>query len=214
MTQKKGIVVAISRQMGSGGSYIGYSVANELGFKLVDREILRRAAEQLGTDEKSLEGYEERSSSLLENIMRMFSFGTPEAVYVPPSLRPVYDKDLFALECKIMNEIADKNNAVIIGRGGFYALKDRPDLLRVFIHAPREFRIKRVMKVDNVTDMREARAKVEESDQRRARFIREMIGVEWTDAENYDLSIDSSTIGFPAGIEMITNLVKKKERAQ
>lgn len=210
MTKKQVNAIAISRQLGSGGSYIGYLAAKELGFKFIDREILRQAAKHLGIDEGLLEEYDERSSSLIQSITRIFSFATFETAYVPPLKRPFYGRDLFTLECRIMNEIVDQHNAVIVGRGGFYALKDRPDVVRVLIHAPKDFRIKRVMNMDNITE-REARAKVEESDQRRMKFVRDIVGVDWMDAQNYHLCIDSSIAGFPECVEMIIKLVHKKD---
>jgi cytidylate kinase len=210
MGEKPRIAITISKQMGSGGSYIGYLVAKKLGFKYVDREILRRAAEHLGTDARLLEDHDERSCGLIDNLIRSFSFGTPETAYVPPVRRPVYDKDLFTLESRIMNEIVDRYSAVIAGRAGFHVLKERSGVIRVFIHAPLQFRIERVMQAQRISDAREAKAKVDESDHRRTKFVRDMVGVDWTDARNYHLCIDSSAVGFPTSGEMIIELVEKR----
>ena len=202
--------ITLSRQMGSGGSYIGYLVASKLGFKFIDREVLRQAADHLGTEVSQLEHQDERSSGLIEKLIRGFFLGAPEAATTAHHLkRPVYDRDLFSLECRIMNEIAERYSAVIIGRGGFHALRKRPEgsVFRVFIHAPLEFRVQRVMKARNIVDASEARSIIEESDRRRARFIRDMVGVEWTDAKNYHLCIDSSVAGFPRSVGMIAGMV-------
>ena len=203
--------VTISRQMGSGGTYIGYLLARELGFKYIDREILRQAAKHLKTEADWLENYDERSSGLLANILRGFALGTPKTTHTTPLNRPVYDRELFTLECKIMNDIVDLHNAVIIGRAGFHALRDRPGVIRVFIHAPLEFRIKRLMKVQKITDIRKARADIEKSDQRKAKFIRDMVGVSWTDSLNYHLCIDSSRVSFEASVEMIMKLMEDSD---
>ena len=202
--------ITLSRQMGSGGSYIGYLAARSLGFKFIDREVLRQAADHLGTEVSQLEHQDERSSGLIEKLIRGFFLGAPDAATTAHHLkRPVYDRDLFSLECRIMNEIAERYSAVIIGRGGFHALRKRPEgsVIRVFIHAPLEFRLQRVMKARNIVDAAEARSAIEESDRRRARFIRDMVGVEWTDAKNYHLCIDSSVAGFPRSVEMIAGMV-------
>jgi cytidylate kinase len=211
MTETAHTSVTISRQIGSGGSYIGYLVARELGFTYIDREILRRAAEHLGTEPGLLEHYEERSSSFIENILTRFTFGVSEMAYVPPLQQPVYDRDLFAIESRIMHDIADRYNSVIVGRGGFFALKDRSDVVRVFIHAPEEFRVRRVMQVQNIADAQEAARKVRESDQRRARFVKNVLGVSFTDAKNYHLCIDASQAGFSESVAMIIRLVDKKK---
>ena len=214
MKEKPCITIAISRQMGSGGTYIGYLAAKELGFRYLDREILRQAANKLGIEPDMLERYDERSTSVIENIIQSFCFGTPEMPFLPPLGKPVYNKDLFALESKIMKEVADQCSAVIVGRGGFYILKDRPNTINIFVHAPLDYRIERIMKVQKITDKREAQKMIEESDHKRAKFIRDMVGIDRFDARNYHLCIDSSVVGFPACVEMITKIVNIKRSAQ
>jgi cytidylate kinase len=209
MSQERHVTITISRQMGSGGTYIGYLAAKELGVKYLDRDILRQAAEHFGTDVRMLEDIDEKSSGIIQTIIKGFSFGTPETGILQPMRKPVYNRELFTQECKIMREFADRYNAVIIGRGGFYALRERPDVIRVFIHAPLEFRVKRVMQLQNITDIRKARKKVKESDKSRTKYIRDMAGVDWTDSCNYHLCIDSSIIGFHESAKMIVSLVKK-----
>jgi cytidylate kinase len=208
MGDKTHTVVAISRQMASGGSYIGYLIAKKLMFKYIDREVLRLAAKELGTDVNQLAPYDEKCSGIISKILNGFSFGASEGTCVPPFQTPVYDKELFTLECRIMNQVVDQYDAVIIGRGGFYVLRERPKVIRVFIHAPVDFRVKRLMKVRNINE-REARTMVDDSDQRRARFMRDMVGVNWTDAKNYHLCIDSSVIDFDLSVELIMKVVNK-----
>jgi CMP/dCMP kinase len=210
MMEKKPVVITLSRQMGGGASFIGYSVAKQLGFQYVDREILRQAAQRLGTDTGALEHLDERSASLLETIMRGFSFGMPEISVPLPQSRPVEHRELFTMECKIMNEIADRYDAVIVGRAGFYALKDRPEVIKVFIHAPLGFRVKRILEAQKINDIKGVQARVKESDQARAKFIRDMAGADWLDTRNYHLSIDSSAVDFQLIIELIVKLVGKK----
>jgi cytidylate kinase len=211
MSEERHITITISRQMGSGGAYIGYRVAKELGFKYLDREILRQAAEHFGTEESMLEDLSERSPGIIETIIKGFSYGTLTSGILQPMRQPVYRQDLFTLECKIIQEIANQYNAVIIGRGGFYALRERPRVIHVFIYAAPEFRVKRVMQVQKITDIREARNKVKDSDESRTKYIRDMAGIDWTDSRNFHLCIDSSFIGFSESAKMIVNLAKKIE---
>jgi cytidylate kinase len=211
---KKCFTIAISRQMGSGGTYIGYLAAKELGFRYIDREILRQAANKLHIQPDVLEKYDDGSTSVLENIVQSFCFGTPEASFLPPLGKPVYSKELFALESKIMKDVADKCSAVIVGRGGFYILRDRPNTIHVFVHAPLNYRIERIMKAHRITELREAQKIIEESDHKRSKFIRDVAGIDWLDARNYHMCIDSSAVGFPSCVEMIIKLVSIKRSAQ
>ena len=211
--KKERVVITISRQAGSGGSYVGHEVAKELDITYVDREILRQAAKHLGRDDASLEEYEERSSGFLRNFVSLLSLGTPESPYLPPSERPVYDRDLFELESRIINKIATEYDAVIIGRGAFHVLKDRPGVLHVFIHAPRDFRARRLMKILPTSTLAEAQEKTDESDRRRAKFFKDMIGTSWTDARNYDLCIDSSLLGLRESVQIIVDLAKKYRKS-
>ena len=207
MTEKTAIT--ISRQMGSEGTYIGFLAAKNLGFRYLDREILQLAAKEMGFEPQMLEIFDGRSVPLLERIINSFCFGTPEVPGVPSFRKPIYDKDLFALQSNIIKRITSQCNAVVVGRGGFYILKDRPDTLHVFVHAPFDYRVERIMKEQKMEE-KDALAMVQESDRTRAKFIRDMLGIDWMDARNFHLCLDSSVIGLAAGAEMITNLVKKK----
>jgi cytidylate kinase len=201
--------ITISRQTGSGGTNIGYLAAKELGFRYLDREILQQAAKETGTDPQMLEKFDSRSVPLIERIINSFCFGTPEVPGVPSFKKPIYDKDLFNLESKIIKQISDQCNAVIVGRGAFYILKDRPDVLHVFIHAPFDYRVKYIMNEKKMSE-KEAQVMVRESDRTRTKFVRDILGIEWTDARNFNLCIDSSIISLSESMEMIIKLVKKR----
>ena len=208
MKKKIYSTITISRQTGSGGTYIGYLAAKELGFRYLDREILQQAANETGIEPQLLEKYDGRSVPLFERIINSFCFGTPEMPGVSSFKKPIYDKDLFALQSNIIKKITGQCSSVILGRGGFYILKDRPDTLHVFIHAPLDYRIERIMKEKKI-DENEAKAMVQESDRTRTKFIRDILGIDWTDACNFHLSLDSSVIGISSSVEMIAKLVKK-----
>lgn len=202
------ILITISRQFGCGGAYIGTRIAKRLGYVYVDREVLQQAARNLGVEESDLADREERVSSFWESLFRVFM---TESVYVPPPIRPIYDRDLFNAEANIINEAADRKSAVIVGRAGFHVLKGRAGLANVFIHASMDFRIRRVMEVYK-KDAEEARSLVEESDRDRGKFIHTMTGVEWADARNYHLCIDISRTDFQTAEEMIIMLVESMKR--
>jgi cytidylate kinase len=206
---KENILITISRQMGSGGAYLGRRVADRLGFRYVDRDILKQATEHLGESEETMAFREERVSGFLENLLKGFIYGSPETAYVPPSIRPVYDVELFNAEARIIASIADKHNAVIVGRAGFHVLKDRPGLVSIFLHAPEDFRIGRVTVAYNLSSPAEAGTLIRQSDTQRRRFIKTVAGVDWTDARCYDLCINSAAAGLAAAEEMIVELAER-----
>ncbi|MCL5022599.1 MAG: cytidylate kinase-like family protein [Nitrospirae bacterium] len=207
--QNQRLLITISRQMGSGGSYIGQRLSRRLGIKYVDRDILRRTTEYLGEDEKHLEFREERVSGVLENLLRGFIHGSPEAAYVPPAIRPVYDPELFKTEARVIQKIAAAHDSVIVGRAGFHVLRGRSGLISIFLHAPEEFRITRVLETYDISDRSEAAVLVRESDKERRRFIQAVSGMEWTDSLCSHLCVDTAFAGFDAAEEIILKLVEK-----
>lgn len=213
MGEKGTVVVAVSRQIASGGAQLAQSVARRLRCKYVDRDVLCEAARNLGVDVRDLSGREEKSSGLLENLCRSFSFGTPESAYVVPLRRPVYDRDLFNAETAVIRRLATEHDSVILGRAGGHVLGNHPGLVKVFVHAPRRDRITRLMDVRRIADRDTAEREIEESDENRERFVRDMTGADWTDARNYHLCIDTSAAGFPATEEMILRIVEVRKHS-
>ena len=206
---KEHVLITISRQMGSGGSYLGRRVAERLGFRYVDRDILKQATEHLGESEENLSYREERVSGFLEDLLKGFIFGSPEAAYAPPSIRPVYDMDIFNAEAGIIKSIADRYNAVIVGRAGFHVLKDRGRLATVFLHAPEDFRIRRVAEAYRMSTPEEAAGLIRQSDTQRRRFVKTVAGADWTDAQCYHLCINTGAAGLEAAEDMIVKLAEK-----
>ncbi len=203
------VLITIARQFGSGGSFIGKTLAERLGFRYFDREILRQAAGILGAEESALSEREETLSGFLENVIRPFIVGSPEAAYVPPPMHAVYDRDLFETESKIIGKAGWQYDCVIMGRAARHVLAGQPGLVNIFIHAPRDFRVERIMKLYGLSGPEEAGKLVDKSDHDRARFIQAMTGEDWTDLRNYHLSINTERAGFVAAQDMILLLVEQ-----
>ncbi len=209
----RNIIITVARQLGSGGSLIGRQVADGLGIKYIDREILHQAAELLHESENNLSEREGRLSSFWERAARAFCYGAPEAGYVPPPLRPITDQDLFVTESAIIRKLTENCSAVLVGRAGFYVLRDRSNLVNVFLHASREFRMRRVMELYSIADAEQALQMIDQADQQRGKFVEVMTGMDWTDARNYQLCIDTASSGFIAAAEMILKIAQKKWEA-
>lgn len=203
------VLITISRQIGSGGSYLGRRVANRLGFRYVDSDILKQATQYLGESEEDISFREERVSGFLEGLLKGFIYGSPEIAYMPPSIRPVYDAELFNAEARIISGIADRHNAVIVGRAAFHVLKDRRGLASIFLHASEDFRLRRVREAYHISTRHEAQMLIRQSDSRRRRFIKTVAGVDWTDAKCYHLCINTGATGLAVAEDMVAKLAEK-----
>jgi cytidylate kinase len=201
------LIVTISRQLASGGAYVGQRLAARLGFRYLDREILKQAAAALGfDDEQPLEAMEERASGFWRRLSRSVAIGAPDAPFVPPPPPSVDEAAVVEIETRIIREVAAQEPAVIVGRGAAHLLADRERVIRVFIHAPKEQRVMEAARVYSL-DSAEARDMVTRSDRNRARFVQSLVGRSWTDACLYDLTFDTSVIPHDTVVDLLVMAV-------
>ena len=201
--------IALSRQRGSGGSYVGRIVAERLGLRYIDREMLRNAAEYL-RPQSAEQQLETRASSWFTRLGEAFARGGPDCGYVPPSSDAVYEGELFDIEQRLLLDIMKDHAAVIVGRGAAQTLRGRPGVLAVLVHAPEPWRIARVQQVYGLADPRAAERMVHGSDRDRASFVEAIGGGEWTDARGYDLAVDTAALGFEPAVEIIVRAVRAR----
>jgi cytidylate kinase len=202
--------IAITRQMGSAGSYLGEIIAARLNLRYVDREVLHRAAREFGIEPGTLTSQDEKLSSFWEKMLRGFTFGAPESRYIPPPLRSLADKELFDKQTQIMRVIAEKNDCVIVGWGASHVLLRHSKMITIFCHAPLGFRIKRVMQFYQAQNESDARKIINESDEMRKKYIAQMTGRDWACAENYDITINTDLLPLENIGEMMVNAIKQK----
>jgi cytidylate kinase len=198
------VILTITRQMASGGSYIGYAVARRLRLRCMDRAILRRAARALGADDcRTLESLEETKGSIWARLTRGMATAAP---FVSAPLG--FDEDdVFDVESHIIREIAEYEDAVFVGHGAGFVLRNHPGVIRVFVHAPEPWRIAAAQR-SYAVDPAAARDLIRQSDKRRARFIEGLSGAAWTDARLYDLSVDTSAIDIGGIIAWLAEVVQ------
>lgn len=202
--------VTIARRMGSGGTYVGRYIAERLGLRYVDREVLHLAAETLGVEASALEHSRERVSTFWEKFFGGLALGAPEGPYSPPPVRAPSDKALFECQTGIMREMAAREDCCIVGYGAAYVLQRHPRMLNFFFHAPLTFRVRRVMEIYDISDRGRARRMVEESDRVRAHYFREMTGRDWACADNYHLCVDTSIQPLPELAEGLVRFVERR----
>jgi cytidylate kinase len=195
--------LTISRSLGSGGTEVGFLVAQRLGWHYCDRRILRLAAEATGHSITGLARQEERKSGFLDQLKFALALGSPEAPYTPLLEMPIYSRDLFALERDLMFKMLEHAPSVILGRGGFFALQGRPATLHVRIHAAPAFRCQSLVQRGKAPDLEAAKEAIARSDRDRAAFIRDISGLDWQDPRNFQLVLDVSHSGLEACVERI-----------
>ena len=184
-------VITIARSYGSGGRKMGRLLAKELGYEYYDREILRIASDESGISEELFRQADEKQRIPLFRIAREVYTGE---VIPPDSDNFVSNENLFRYQAKVMLGLAQNESCVMIGRCADFILRDRPNVLRVFIHAPEEVRVRRVMQRHNLSEA-EARRHMRQVDKRRADYYRAFTGSDWRDAGHYDICFDSDHMG-------------------
>lgn len=200
------VVITIARQLGSGGSYIGGQVARRLGYTYIDRQILQRAAKELGVEEAEIEDLEGYPQSFREQLVSVFKVGDPGYIYTPPPPNWASYEQLAEIEHRLITELTVKASCVVLGRGAFHLLRGRARLLNIMVHAPQGFRVERVMSIYHAQSKAEAIKMIERSDEYRSRHIRGLTGLDWFDTRNYHLTIDTGKLDFATAEEMIASV--------
>ena len=202
-------IITIGRQYGSGGREIGLKLAEKLGIKCYDSELLDRAAKDSGMCQEIFENHDERptSSFLYSLVMDTYSLGYSSAAFAD---MPINHK-VFLAQFNAIKEIAKEGPCIMVGRCADYALADNPKLVSVFIHASMESRIRRIAAKYNLTDSKASDA-INKTDKKRASYYNYYSNKKWGDAASYQLSIDSSACGIDGAVELICDYIDLRER--
>ena len=200
-------IITIGRQFGSGGRSIGEKLAHKLGVNFYDKELISIAAKDSGTDPEVFEGVDEKAAnSLLYSLsMGMYSFGSG---FPAMGDLPVNDK-LYLLQHKIIQEIAARENCVIVGRCADYVLKGNPNCVNIFIYADMEFRKDQSIRKHGI-DAAKAEHIINKTDKNRANYYSFYSGQKWGMTENYDLCIDSSKLSEEKIVDLLVDYIKAR----
>ena len=206
---KTNTIITIGRQFGSGGREIGYMVADKLGIKLYDKEMLQRAAQDSGICEELFESHDEKPSNsfLYSLVMDTYSMGYSGSTY---NDMPINHK-IFLAQFDAIKKIANEGPCILVGRCADYALEGYPNLLSVFINADLDARIKRIAKKYDLTDAK-AKDLIIKTNKKRASYYNYYTDKRWGDADSYDVCLDSSVLGLEGTAEAIIKLIEVKEK--
>lgn len=203
----KKIIITIARQYGSGGREIGERVAKILGIPLYDKELITEAASRGNLNETVIKNAEESAANSLLYTLAMGSNMLGTTMHFGYKM-PLNDK-LFILQSEVIKEYAESGSCVFIGRCADYVLREEENLLRLFIYGDIEHRQARIrerhpeIKSTQVIDV------MNKTDKRRSTYYNFYTGNKWGKYDNYDMAINSSTLGIEETAEMIAAAAKK-----
>lgn len=189
-------IITISREFGSGGRTIGKQTAAVLGIPCYDSELLEKIAKESGftQDYVALAGEYAAGGNWLSQALSARDYQGHS-----------YQDDLWAIQQRIITELAEKESCVIVGRCADFILKDRADCLRVFIHSDMEHRAKRIVEqYGEHPDSPEKRLR--DKDKRRAAYYQFYTDMKWGNVHNYHIALDSGALGIDKCVEILANL--------
>lgn len=192
--------VTVSREYGSGGGEIAARLARQLGWRLIDHQIVVQAARDLGIRESVVRAYDEKTADPLSRIMQW--------PYPAPATEvQAYRESLH----RVVLDAANNGHAVIVGRGGQALLANKRDVLHVRVVAPLEQRVAYVMRREEL-DAHSARTRIQEKDRARARYLQTEFHCQYEDAHLYDLVINTAIIDLDYAVTMICLALEGKAK--
>ena len=190
----RNIVITIAREYGSGGRYIGKLVAEKLGIKLYDKEFVKKVAEETGLSEEFIKNNEQKRDALAD-LNNGYYFGLNNA------------DELFLKESEIIKNTAEKESCVIVGRCADFILNDRKNVTKVFIYSNMENKVKRATEFYGL-DKAKAEKEITRINKLRANHYKHYTEKEWNNPNNYDICINSDTLGVEKSADLICEIVK------
>ncbi len=204
----KNYLVTIARQYGSGGREVGQRLSEITGYKFYDKDLITLAAQKSGFSTDALQNVDEKAANSL-----LYTLALGSSIYnhgIEHVNLPINDK-LFVIQSEIIKELAaGGDGAIIVGRCADYVLAGRTNLVRIYICADFDIRVKTVMARHALTEA-QAKDLIVKTDKRRANYYSYYTGEKWGKVDKYDLVISTSTIGVQGAAELISSYLKMLE---
>jgi Cytidylate kinase-like family len=201
-------IITIEREYGCGGGEIAQLVATRLGWKLWDQRLTEEIARLANCPKATVEAREERNDPLYYRLFKSFLRGSYEGSINAPKLNLVDSETILKTTRRVVEHVAEKGSCVIVGRGSQQFLKNRQDTLRVFLYAPREDKVHRLL--GRGKSEKEAEELVDSVDRERADFIQKYFNVEWPDRAIYHAMLNT-VIGDEGTVNMILSFMQVSE---
>lgn len=195
----KDIVITIARGYGSGGKTIGKMLSKELGIPYYDRELLYMASEESGIN---LSLFQESDEDIKKGIFDPETHKYSGELIEPEDSKFVSKENLFNYQAKIIKDVAAKGSCIIVGRCADFILKDKPNVIRVFIWAPHDDCVKTVVDMYALSE-KEAGKKIRKIDRHRSEYYHYYTCRDWDNVRNYDICLNSSELGYDGCVKAI-----------
>lgn len=205
----KPYIITIARQYGSGGRTVGKMLAKELKIPYYNREIITMASEDSGVNPTLFS--DERLKSGQRNRLQHMGDSAYDPSYGTLAKGGPSEEKLFQYQAQAVRKAADAGPCVIVGHCADDILKDRNNVVRVFVHADAEFCLDAAMRVNSL-DAESMQKKIAEIDTYRAKYYKYHTGRDWYDARNYDLSINSGVLGFDGALREILSYLELRSQ--
>ena len=199
-------VITIGREFGSGGKYIGQELAKRFNIKCYDNELISKVSKDFNIDLELLKSVDEKQkSSFWYGFATNYVFSKQQGQVLPISR----EDGLFLKQCSTIENLYENENCVIIGRCADYILKNKANIIKIFIYSSDlQFKINRKIKFENYTE-EQAREQIKKIDKERAEYYNHFTSRTWGDRSNYDLCIDTSVLGIEKSIDLIEVYIRK-----
>ena len=201
-------IITIEREYGCGGGDIAQHVASRLNWKLWDQRLTEEIARLANCPKAIVEEREEKNDPLYYRLFKSFLRGSYEGSINAPKLNLVDSETILKTTRRVVEHVAEKGNCVIVGRGSQQFLKKRQDTLRVFLYAPREDKVRRLLSRGKTE--KDAEELVDSVDRERADFIQKYFGADWPDRPIYQAMLNTA-IGDECTANMILSLAQTYE---
>ena len=202
---REGLIICVGRQLGSGGHDIARMLALDFGAKYYDQELLNLAAKESGFSEKFFEQNDEQRG-IFRSLFHLHATHVSDSNMYNNNFS---QESLFKFQSDAILKAADQGSCVFVGRCADYVLRDRKNVLNVFITASMDFRVQQIMakqKLDRV----QARKFIEQREAKRAAYYNYYTGKKWGHAASYDLCVDSSILGLQQTEKFIADFARKR----
>jgi cytidylate kinase len=198
------LVITIARGFGSGGRTIGKILAQRLNCNYYDNDLIKLASEESGIN---IELFGKADEKVKSSLFKRYNRSYGEYVLSPDSTEFVSDDNLFNYQAKIIRDLAESQDCVIIGRCGDYILRNDPNVLRLFIYANDETCVKNVVDLYGIMPS-EAKKTIDKIDKSRAAYYKYYTDKNWYDVSNYDLCLNTSGLSFDRAVDVIMGYIE------